>query len=607
MKYRTIKPSWIIYSYLFICLLFFSYQASPVSAQLEAVAGYRDFSQYETRLEKLTMSPWATMKSLGKTREGRDIWLLTLSKDEEATKPALFVLGNVKASSLVGRELCFMVADELLNQVEEEKSIQQLLTDHTIYFVPCPSPDASEAFFQKPYQAKVENTRPSDTDRDGAIDEDPAEDLNQDGWITQMRVSEASGEWMSHPDDVRVLIKANPGKDEEGKFTLYIEGKDNDQDEAWNEDGSGGTNFNQNFTFAYPYFDQYAGPHQVSEPETRAIIDFLYKHPEVVACFSFAPEDNLMHPWKADRNAEKNRIKKTLLTADVDYFDWIAKKYQKVQPLKKAPSASSGEGSFVRWAYFHFGRWSFASPAWWITLSEVKEEKKEDASEEEQEQEDKNSHEEKEKKVEESESEDSKKEERKDPSLEKRGKEDRDRLKWLKENGIDGFVSWEAIQHPDFPGQKVEVGGFKTFLIENPPIDQLEELVVPHVNFLKELLQLFPDMKVNQIKIDSLGKGVTKIEVEVLNQGYLPTMSEMGRINGIPYPLQIELDLPKDTLWITGHRRQELRVLKGKGGSRTLTWLVRFPDQSPEEITVKVFGPSIHPVSKTQKLNSEKK
>jgi hypothetical protein len=50
-----------------------------------------------------------------------------------------------------------------------------------------------------------------------------------------------------------------------------------------------------------------------------------------------------------------------------------------------------------------------------------------------------------------------------------RGVDDLNALAWFEQQEVDGFVDWQAIEHPDLTDKKVEIGGFKPFLRENPP------------------------------------------------------------------------------------------------------------------------------------------
>ena len=180
-----------------------------------------------------------------------------------------------------------------------------------------------------------------------------------------MRVRDDTGPYMPHADDDRIMIKADPQKNEQGSYRLYIEGRDDDQDEKYNEDASDGVSFNRNFTFDYPYFEPGAGPHQVSENATRLVADFAFEHPNIAIVFSFAPEENLMHPWKAGSSTTRSRIRTSVTSADAPYLVFLAERYKKLRESKDAPPAAAGAGSFAKWAYFHYGRWSLATRAWW--------------------------------------------------------------------------------------------------------------------------------------------------------------------------------------------------------------------------------------------------
>ena len=70
----------------------------------------------------------------------------------------------------------------------------------------------------------------------------------------------------------------------------------------WNEDGEGGVNFNRNLTYNYEEFGTGAGMYPVSEPETKAVSDFLFDRFNIYAVFSFGPQDNLGQPMKSQEH-----------------------------------------------------------------------------------------------------------------------------------------------------------------------------------------------------------------------------------------------------------------------------------------------------------------
>ncbi len=505
-----------------------------------AIAGYADPATLQGRIDDLARHEAVTVTPLGKTS------LVTIG----SKGPAILVLGSVHAPHVAAAELCLRMAETLAKKSRRENV--------RFYFIPLPNPAGASAFFTKPHRARDGNGRNTDDDRDGSPGEDPPEDLNGDGWITMMRVEDESGKWMPHPDDPRVLVKADPEKNEKGIYRLLTEGRDNDGDESFNEDASDGVSFNRNFTFQYPYFKKGAGEHQVSEPETRAVADFCFSHPEIAAVFTFTPEDNLLKKWKSDSKAEKKKIKTTLLTKDEPYVKFVNKRYGEILQKKDAPAPPDGKGSFSEWAYFHFGRWSFAARGWWIPKGEEKE--------------------------------------KKEKSKKKRGRDDLDALRWFEQEKIDGFVEWTPVDHPGFPGRKVEVGGFKPFLRLNPPAKELETLAEKHLAFLGELSELLPRIAISDVRVKKLSRGVHRVTATVVNRGFLPTFSEMGKISRKLFPLQIEISHPESITRVTGNLRHALPVLRGNGGKAEVTWLLR-SDKGGETVTLRAHSPSVGSVS----------
>ena len=568
-----------------------------------AVEGYADYQAFAADVQALGRSDVVTVTSLAKTAGGREIYLLTLSIGPAGEKPAMLVVGGVHPPHLADSELALRTARLLAEKAtaegdQRDTAARDLLTAMTVYVIPQPSPDASESFFRRPYYERATNDHPTDDDRDGRLDEDPVEDLNGDGFITMMRVEDPSGSYMPHPDDARVMIEADAKKKERGRYILHSEGIDNDGDEKFNEDGPGGVAFNRNFTFQYPYFEAGAGPHQVSEIETRAVADFAYSRPNIAMVLTFGPDDNLMHVWEPDKDkkAEEKRIKTSVLKDDAPYFSYLAERYRKIHGGKDAPTAPKAAGSFVHWAYFHYGRWSLGTRTWWIPKdpedgdeNNHDEDNHDDENDDDENDDDENDDDEKKStgnnEVEES--------DKKDDKDDKRGSGDLNALGWMEREKIDGFVVWTPVDHPDFPDRLVEVGGFKPFLRTNPPVAVLDPLAERHVTFLAEVAGLRPQIAFGPVKVKPLGGGIFRLKAAVLNNGYLPTASAMGAISRQLQRLQIELQLPQGMKLLTGHRRNSLKPIAGNGGKVERTWVIQAEDAASNQVTLKVSSPSV--------------
>jgi hypothetical protein len=165
-------------------------------------------------------------------------------------------------------------------------------------------------------------------------------------------------------------------------------------------------------------------------------------------------------------------------------------------------------------------------------------------------------------------------------------------LGWLETQKLDGFVPWQVVEHPDFPGKKVEVGGLKPLAGLNPPIVELDGLAEKHLKFVLNLPEYLPEVAIVDAKAESLDGGVFRLSANVVNRGYLPTMLEMGRVNGQPYPLQFGFELPKNAELIQGVARERLTRLES-GEHAEKTWLLRFKDEKPDKLLLKAWAPHV--------------
>ncbi len=528
----------------------------------------------------------AKVESIGKTLEKRDIWAITVGGKDADNTHAILVVGGVEADRLIGSELTLRFLNFLLDGYGKVDSITQLVDSTTFYIIPRVNPDASEAFFQKPLYARTFNARPTNDDKDGKIDEDGYEDLNNDGLITMMRVKDNRGELIPHPDDPRIMKKVDPSKGEIGMYKLYTEGIDNDKDEQWNEDEPGGVDFNRNFPHNYQFFSRGAGIHQISETETRSVTDFCFSHPNITVVFTFSSNDNLMNPWKKEQkpggqqqteqrqqrrrimedDEQASRFITSVMDEDEQFFSYISKQYQEMTKFKGAPQSTKGEGSFNEWAYYHFGRWSFAANPWWV--AEV-ESKKDEATN------------------------DTLKTKMPDGKKEKSGEEKPDAyteqlkvLRWLDANNIkDGFVLWTKVNHKDFPNNEVEIGGFKPYVITNPPTDSIDVIAKQNNSFLAWLVTKLPKIEIRNIKVESIDNKVFRVTVDVINIGYLPTNSAIGNKVRWPRNVKVTLDLSKNQSLASGKSKIILEPINGSSGRQEISWLIVSKTGSPVTIT----------------------
>lgn len=507
------------------------------------------------------------VRELARSRENRTLWVVEIgegTEEDRTTRPAMLVVAGVEGDDLVGP---FTIVSWIERLVAEDRDADLLKTT-TLYVVPCLNPDAAERYFEEPRIDDARNGTPNDEDHDGLADEDGSEDLNGDGLVTMMRVEDKEGQYIADPNEPRLLLKADPLKGEVPVWKLLPEGIDNDRDKRWNEDGPGGVNFNRNFPYGYKYFAPDAGLHPVSENETRALADFVVAHPNIGLVLTYGAADNLRKTPQSAASPGRSKPMEAISDKDIGYVEALGKVYRAKLGVSDDLEDASEPGSFSDWMYFHRGRLSLAARPWDPAAAVAAAKAKKDEKPKEAKPEDPN-----------------------DPNApkaeekpaknkdDKRGKKEREQLAWFDERSPEAFVTWQAIEHPDFPGRRVEVGGFRPFSQTNPPAALLDELAAKHGEFLTDLAGRLPRIGVAKIECRLLADSIYEIEILVTNTGFLPTALSHGETSQQILPTRVTLDL-EPACFLAGARTTFLPTIAGSGGTAKTRCTVRATGRS---------------------------
>jgi murein tripeptide amidase MpaA len=233
------------------------------------------------------------LSSIGKSHEGRDIWLVTLTNSgtgSAADKPALWVDGNIHAAELTASTACLYYLHTLVSGYGEQREPTQLLDTRAVYICPRLNPDGAElALADRPRHIRS-STRPYPHD-EAPVDGLSIEDIDGDGRILSMRVADPHGPWKKHPAEPRLMVAREPGEFGGEYFRVLPEGSLKNWDglvAAVNRDREG-LDLNRNFPSLWRQeFEQVgAGPYPASEPEVRAMVHFVTSHPNIGAAVSF--------------------------------------------------------------------------------------------------------------------------------------------------------------------------------------------------------------------------------------------------------------------------------------------------------------------------------
>ena len=238
-------------------------------------------------------SQLVSLRELGRSHEGRPIWLLVLTNQAtgaDTDKPAFWVDGNIHAAELTAGTACLYWLHQLLSQHGQDAAVTELLDTRVIYLVPRLNPDGAElALADRPRHIRSSTRRyPFD---ELPVDGLTVEDVDGDGRILLMRQPDPHGGWKCHPDDPRLMTPREPGEFGGQYYRVMPEGTLQQFDGVninANKDPEG-LDLNRNFpAYWRQEFEQVgAGPYPTSEPEVRAMVDFIVQHPNIGAAVSF--------------------------------------------------------------------------------------------------------------------------------------------------------------------------------------------------------------------------------------------------------------------------------------------------------------------------------
>ncbi|MCJ7487487.1 MAG: M14 family metallopeptidase [Candidatus Aminicenantes bacterium] len=613
-------------------LLVLGFAGAAGSAAAQDPPRYHTYAEMTAALQSLAGAhkTMARISSIGKTRGGRDIWAVEIANPAgvpPAKRPALLVAANFEGDHLIGSEIALSVVAFLLNNYPVNAEVKDRLDKSTIYVIPRVNPDGAEGYFAPIKTGRRTNTSPRDDDNDGRTDEDGPEDLNNDGFITMMRAKSAGGEYMIDPDEPRLMKKADPKKGETGAYKLFWEGKDNDGDGFINEDPPGGTDINRNFTHEYPYYKAEAGPHMISEAESRAVMDWIIGHRNVAAILTFGESDNLIVPptssgrlgpareldlvrfadasaagastvgmiqagggfgrrgrfamgefsiemlmggggqsARQGQAAASGRMQRpapppatTVNSADYDYFKTASDKYVEMTGIRQPLLVREPQGAFFQYGYFQFGVPSFSTPGFGLLTAESPGQRRMGVA---------------------------------PPGAGAAGQQgqggqtgrqesrtdgapgvDRQILRWMDAEKVDGYVGWTKTNHPDLG--EVEIGGFKPYAAMNPPAAKIAELGSTHGKFALYLAALFPRVKVARIEAVNHGGGLFRVMAEVENNGFWPTSLAHGQTARAVKPTMVQLGVDPKTILSGSAKTNFLPALAGSGARAKYEWLIQ--------------------------------
>jgi hypothetical protein len=477
------------------------------------------------------------VESIGRSWEGREIWLITLTNAATGPpleKPALLVEGNVHAVEWTGGVAALNVIQRLGRDYGSDERVTRLLDTRCLYVVPRLNPDGVEHALRggryirstvRPYPEAEQGPGLREGDVDG------------DGRFLFMRVRDPNGPFKPHPEEPRLLVPREPDESGGEYYRLLPEGEIEGYDGTTISvaEPPEGIDLGANFPADRSGEPESAspGPFPASEPEIAAYLQAVRARPNITAyltCHTFGaitlrPPHNDEH----DVPALDERTFRILGDKAAELTGYRTMSYLELKPDRRVPV----RGSQSQWFYDHLGVHSWITEFWspmraagvdlgtqpgslWLGGDHPVD-------------------------------------------------DDLKLVRWSDEHtGGRAFVDWYPFEHPQLG--PVELGGWdKINYWYNAPFEQLEPEVAPHTEWVIYHALASPRLEVQKLETERIDERSYRVRAVVQNTGWLPTyVTQRALDRKLVGPVRAELE---------GQPPRELGQLEGRTGQRaSTTW-----------------------------------
>jgi murein tripeptide amidase MpaA len=483
-----------------------------------------------------------SLESIGKSHEGRDIWIVTATNRETGPaeeKPAFWVDGNIHSTEVAASAACLYFLNELVRGYGKDADITRALDTRAFYLCPRINPDGAEwALADKPKWVRS-STRAYPYDEE-AIEGLTVEDIDGDGRILQMRIVDPNGLWKSHPQEPRLMVRREPTEVGGTYYRILPEGSIQGYDGFMLKvkRPKQGIDLNRNFPGGWrqEYEQLGAGEFPTSEPEVRAVVQFIVRHPNITGGVAFhtwagvllRPFDHLpdtdMHAedlWHYQRVGAKG----TELTGYPNISVYHEFRYHPKQVI----------GGAFDWIYEHLGMFSWVVEIW--------------------------------------------------SPMREAGIEKYLYIDWFRDHPIEddlkifrwseeklsgaAHVPWKPFDHPQLG--RIEIGGWNRFhAFGNPPLALLERELKRFPKWLLWQALLSPKLELVTADAQAIGEGSWRVRLVVQNTGWLPSyVSKRALERKVVRGVIAEIAVPAGMELVSGRRREDLGQLEGKAYKHT--------------------------------------
>lgn len=430
----------------------------------------------------------ARLESAGKSYEGRDIWVMTLTNQatgSDLEKPGIYVDGNIHAGEVTAAMVCLYTIDYLVSSFGEDEEVTHLLNTRSFYILPRVNPDGAEKYLTTPFLLRSSVKPYPHTFEE--FDELPGlhpYDVDGDGWILTMRVrDDKKGEWKVSEKDARLMLPRRPGERQGPFYRIYTEGviKEYEGEPFSVNRTPWGLDLNRNFPQNWDLSVNGGGIYPTSEPEAKTIVDFLLKHRNVSLLNAFHTSGGFFFRNPYQYGEDKMDQDDLRATRQIAREGTYVTGYPDIKSNNKA--------TLTEWAYEQHGIIGYTTELW-DRMSRAGIDHAEYMKADTQE------------------------------------KREALQLKLLEWNDRElmgkGFFNWRTFEHPQLG--PVEIGGWNPkFVLQNPPPHLLEPECYKNAQWVLRQAAALPEVTIGDVQTEQVDVGVFKLTATFENLGYLPT------------------------------------------------------------------------------------
>jgi murein tripeptide amidase MpaA len=531
---------------------------SDLTSRLDALSfGFR--TRYFT-YDELTrqVHAWAKafpafvrVESIGKSHEGRELWLLTLGRDPDRIRPAAWVDGNMHASELCGSSVALAIAEDILRAhlvgegpvLDLPAHLGKLIRDDLLFYVlPRMSPDGAERMATTGAYVR---SNPRDTRHGRTAPYWRSADVDGDGTARLMRIEDPCGDFVISPDHPGLMLPRRI-EDQGPFYAIHPEGLIENWDGATIPEhgfmSDNETDMNRNFPYAWsPEPRQMgAGAYPTSEPEARAVTAFATAHPTIFAWLNLHTFGGCYIRPAGDKSDKAMDQSDFALFKQIEEWTEAITGYPMVSGYEEFTYEPDKPlcGDLSSYAYAQRGCAAMVCELWdfWkqagLTIHR--------------------------------------------PFVHNYQRRTREEIlqmaRWDRDHNQGKVIGhWKPFTHPQLG--PVEVGGYDPRVgIWNPPLDRLAEVCAQQSRVFLRIAALAPRLRLASVKQTPLGSGLTELQVMVENAGYLPTNVLSSSLN-LPWndPVRARVELAVGMELVSGPAVQTAGHLGGWGGHHKMS------------------------------------